>query len=571
MTGDAPRFHRALGWGLVAALLTRVALAARAPIIEVDGAYWAGLAAAIERGDFRHGLSTAWPPLYPALIAVAARVARLWGSLEPATLEACARAVSVLAGTLLLVPLHALARQLLPPRAAGLAVALAAFHPRMLQYSAAALSEATYTLLLVTGLAFMVAREREARAAWRREAAAGALFGLAYLVRPEGLPLAGALWAAGLFVRPPGRAISRLRPAFAIAAIVVALPWLLFLHATLGRWSLGEKGEYNFWRSFAVEYGREFPPPAGLAERVNESPERAPAPAGDPVRAAEFTLRHPDVVLARCARNLGTILASTLPVTLYWPLVPLAVLGLARGRGRNRDRAQAAPPAPAAEGGSPRANSAWPPGAWPVAVALTAMPLLYAPFSVDRRFFVPAVPLLLIACAAGVVRIESWLARGTPGAAPSTGPAAPPRFANAALALLIVLSVAYTFARGTGFDHAPEHRRAGEWLRRNHRNTSAMGARSETALERPVVMSRKPWVAFYSGGLIATLPDAPAELVLARARAKGADVLVADARSAASDRPGLASLVDPPRDPDGFAAIHREPGPPALVLYRPLR
>ena len=57
--GDAPRFHRALGWGLVAALLMRVALAARAPIIEVDGAYWAGFAAAIERGDFRHGLSTA--------------------------------------------------------------------------------------------------------------------------------------------------------------------------------------------------------------------------------------------------------------------------------------------------------------------------------------------------------------------------------------------------------------------------------------------------------------------------------------------------------------------------------
>ena len=84
-------------------------------------------------------------------------------------------------------------------------------------------------------------------------------------------------------------------------------------------------------------------------------------------------------------------------------------------------------------------------------------------------------------------------------------------------------------------------------------------------------MSRKPWVAFYSGGLIAALPDAPTELLLARARTKGADVLVADARSAASDRPGLAPLVDPPGDPDGLAALHREPSRPALVVSRPLR
>src|SRR5436189_329360 len=96
MTGDAPRYPPALAWGL-AALAVRVALAARAPIIEVDGAYWAGLAAALERGDLRHGLSTAWPPLYPALIAAILHAARIVGrAIDPATIEACARAVSVL-------------------------------------------------------------------------------------------------------------------------------------------------------------------------------------------------------------------------------------------------------------------------------------------------------------------------------------------------------------------------------------------------------------------------------------------------------------------------------------------
>jgi dolichyl-phosphate-mannose-protein mannosyltransferase len=539
MTGDAPRYPLALAWGL-AALAVRVALAARAPIIEVDGAYWAGLAQALERGDLRHGLSTAWPPLYPAFVAAILRAARLVGrAIEPATIEACARTASVIAGTLLLVPLHSLARRLLAPRAAVMATLLAAFHPRMLQYSAAALSEATFTLLLLSALALLVAREQEARLALVREAGSGALFGLAYLARPEALPLAAVLWLIGLFRPAQNRAsLARLRPAFALATLIVALPWLLFIHATLGRWSLGEKGEYNFWRAFATEYAVDFPPPAGLAERVNQSPEIAPAPSSAGVHALDFTLRHPDIVVMRCALNLGNILVSTLPATLYWPLVPLALLALFRPPGR---------------------------GAWPVIATLAAMPVLYAPFSVDRRFFVPAVPLLLLACAAGIDRIEHRLARA-PGGGIRTH-----RAIQAALAVLLVLSVAYTFGKGAGFDSAPEHRRAGEWLRREA-GALALGAQHPSgAGGRPVVMSRKPWVAFYSGGLIAALPNSPADSLNLLAQVSGSDVLVADERSARKDRPRLEPFLNARGVPQGFARIYGDPGPPALVLYRTSR
>jgi 4-amino-4-deoxy-L-arabinose transferase-like glycosyltransferase len=494
-------------------------------------------------------LSTAWPPLYPALIATMLRAARLLGrALEPATIEACARAVSVIAGTLLLVPLHALARRLLSARGAGIATLLAAFHPRMLQYSAAALSEAAFTLLLLSAIALLVAREQEPRAALAREAGAGALFGLAYLARPEALPLAAALWLVGLFRRPgatpePGAhttsrsSRARLRPAFVLATLIVALPWLVFLHATLGRWSLGEKGEYNFWRSFATEYAADFPPPAGLAERVNESPEIAPAPSGSPVRVVAFTLRHPGVVIGRSARNLAIILASTLPAALYWPLVPLAILALFRPPKR---------------------------GAWPVFAALAAMPILYAPFSVDRRFLVPAVPLLLVACAAGIDLIESRLARG-PGAVRAR------RGIDLALAVLIALSVAYAFGKGAGFDPAPEHRRAGEWLRANAGALGIGATHAPGGRARPVVMSRKPWVAFYSGGLIAALPNVPADSLDFLARFSGSDVLVADERAARTDRPGLEPLLNASRVPRGFVRIHEEQGPPALVLYRTAR
>ncbi len=529
--GDAPRWIALLA----TALALRAALAWRAPLIEVDGAYWAGLAESLARGDLRHGFSTAWPPLYPALAAVVAAVARAMGAAPtPALFEACARSVSVVAGTLLLLPLAALARRLLPPRGAWLTVALAAFHPRLLQYSAAALSEMTYALLLVSGMALLLACEDAARRA-AREAAAGACFGLAYLVRPEGLPLAGALWLAGIVRKGPLAA--RLRPRFALATLAVALPFLVFVHAELGRWSLGEKGGYNFWRAYAGEYGSLYPPPVALARRVNDSRELARDLPSPPVHALKFALRRPALVLGRSASNLATIVTHTLPVTIYVPFAALALAGLLVTRR----------------------------GGWPVAVTLVAVPLLYAPLSSDRRFFVPLVPLLLPFAAGGIAWLEAGLGRRLRAEARAR------RVSNAACVALLAFGVVYAFARGARFDEAPEQRAAGEWLRRTWpelREAPGDGFPGREATARPVVMARKPWVAYYGGGLIASLPDVPLDSLLVLARRNGVDVLVADARSARADRPQLAPLLDPASAPGALAPLHRESGPEALVLYR---
>ena len=92
---------------LAAALALRVLAAVRAPIIESDGAYYAGLARALLAGDLAHAWSTAWPPLYPwATAAVAAALKPLWLDPTPQVLEGCARAVSVVAGVALLFPLR---------------------------------------------------------------------------------------------------------------------------------------------------------------------------------------------------------------------------------------------------------------------------------------------------------------------------------------------------------------------------------------------------------------------------------------------------------------------------------
>ncbi len=523
---------------LLAAFAARVASALRVPIIEVDGAYWAGLGGALAGGDPRAGWSAAWPPLYPTCIAFAALVARtLGGTLTPATLEACARAVSAIAGTLMLVPLAVIARRMLPPRGAAIALALAAFHPRLIEYSAAALSEMTYALLLVSGLALLVAGD-SARPRLARDAGAGACFGLAFCVRPEGLLLAAALWLGGLVSRAPRSGAARWRPAFALAALVAALPYLLFLHAETGRWSLGEKAGYNFWHAYAAEYDAAFAVPLDLARRVNDSPELTRELRSPAVHALAFALRRPGLVLGRGVRNLGIILASSIPVAVYWPFALLAVIG-----------AFVMP---------------WRGG--PVAWVLAVLPLLYAPLSVDRRFFVPVVPLLLIFAAGGVIAGEAALERALRDAARAR------RIVSVALTALLALGFGYALVRAGRSNDGPEQRAAGEWLRAawsaDRRAAHGGEARAAGAAgARPVVMTLKPWVAFYSGGLILTLPDASPDSLLRCARREGADVLVVDERAVRSSRRQLGPLLDPARAPEGLTLMHREPGPNALLLY----
>jgi len=184
------------------------------------------------------------------------------------------------------------------------------------------------------------------------------------------------------------------------------------------------------------------------------------------------------------------------------------------------------------------------PGLAPSLAVLVTMLLLYAPFSVDRRFLVPAVPLLLIAAA---TFLESGLAA-----------AGWRRRASTLLVLALGIGgFVYAYA-GARRDDAPEHRVAGAWLA----NWS-----KDQRLERPIVMSRKTWVAFYSGGRIAELPDGNADAVRARIAGNGTDVLIVDERWAVATRPALAPFLDPRNAPAGFVPLHEITAPKRLVIY----
>jgi hypothetical protein len=289
------------------------------------------------------------------------------------------------------------------------------------------------------------------------------------------------------------------------------------MRAETGHLTFGEKGGYNLWRSFRTQYEAVDPGFAGTASRFAESRELEDRTPRVPVRAFSLFAAAPGAVAGDSLRRLLRLVFETLPLATHWPWFLLAILG-------------------------------WPalrlPALRPAVAVLVTMPFIYAPFSVDRRFLVPAVPLLLIPAA---FFLETWRRQGN-------------WRASVSLALLAGLSASgmlYALAKAST-DDAPEHRAAGAWL--------AAWSKGQ-GIARPTVMSRKTWVAFYSGGRIAELPDGDLDFVRARIAEKEADVVIVDERWAVPNRKALAPLLDPGKAPPDFVPVHVITTPKKLVVY----
>ncbi|HKB24334.1 MAG TPA: glycosyltransferase family 39 protein, partial [Methylomirabilota bacterium] len=219
----------------VVALALRLWVLRALPVIDADGVSYVTLARRLADGG--SAFDPLFHPLYPAAFAVVAPLAGDW--------ELAARLVSALAGALLVLAAWALTRALLGEDAARLAAILVAVHPALVRAGTAAMPEALYALLLVGGV----------WAAWRAlgagaEAwlvAAGFLFGLAYLARPEGAAYLLGLVAAVLLATLRDRRRRRLAwgGGAVLAWILVAAPYLVYLRGVQGRWTLSGKLAHN--------------------------------------------------------------------------------------------------------------------------------------------------------------------------------------------------------------------------------------------------------------------------------------------------------------------------------------
>ncbi len=197
---------------------------------------------------FSHVLHPYWSPLYPFTIALIGKVCSNY--------ELAGRLVSIIFGTLLIIPVYFFSLKHFGRRIALLNSLLIAFFPALIESSTAAETEPLYIFVAVTGIltGFSVLNHKSIFGA----AVVGILFAFAYLTRPEGIGLyfvfSGILVCVTLFEIVMYRKFKS-----ALILIVVTLgfvitssPYLIYLKKTTGQWTISSKGTTNFQGEISV-------------------------------------------------------------------------------------------------------------------------------------------------------------------------------------------------------------------------------------------------------------------------------------------------------------------------------
>jgi len=145
--------------------------------ISYDGAAYGFIARDFLRHDFAGGLSSALHPFYPFLIYLV--------SPGPQHVEIAGRFISLFFGTLALIPVFYLVKEVAGQKEAVLSGLFYSFHPYLVTYSGMLLSEATYWGLFTLSAYFFWTGLKRRKVL--RSIASGFFLALAYLTRPEGM------------------------------------------------------------------------------------------------------------------------------------------------------------------------------------------------------------------------------------------------------------------------------------------------------------------------------------------------------------------------------------------------
>jgi 4-amino-4-deoxy-L-arabinose transferase-like glycosyltransferase len=457
-------------WTLAAFALRLAVLLCFEHVISPDGVEYVAHARRLAAGDLANGMSTYWPPLYPALVGLASLVFR--------DAELAGRLVSVVAGAALVLPAHGLARRWYGRKAALVCASLVALHPLLVYYSIALLTESTYTLLFTCAVLAGWSALTGTKA--RAYALAGALFGACYLLKPEAfgfvILLLVMLVARRLLMKVSLRQTSVLNALALVAGFVAAAsPQLLYIRWQTGKWFLSAKTSGHLLQGARAAGG-----------------DAAAAHAGGLPDTLTALVR-----LAKAMRFEYEIFNLIFPTAF----VLLVALGLFR---RRWTRARAAREL--------------------YLLAFVAAALAgYVVTLPNIRFLAPLVPVLLCWVSKGARELAAWaretLARFNVNA---TLAARVKRLAAPLVVAVLVASLAPLFVylmRGDKWGDYYGQKRAGVWIKER-----------ETA-SAPAVMSTVPVAAFYAGGRnVAVDGGEDFDTLLARARREGARYVVVNER-----------------------------------------
>lgn len=268
---ERPFPGRVLALAAAAVIFRLLLFLGRGDYIAFDEGFYLLLARSLANGDGYSLIGiphTALSPLFPVLAAGlgSALDSWIWGG----------RIVAALASGLLVLPAWAIFRRLVEPRTAFLAVALIAVMPSLAPFVVpfwigADLwvgAEPLLHLFLYAAVALWLSADQ--RGGLLRWAGAGALFGLAFLSRPEAIIVWGLLGLVTLGIAAVEKSPRRLAGAalMGLGLMVVCMPYWSYLHDVTGRWTLTGRGIAPAEAAAQVASGSERGGPAGTIERM---------------------------------------------------------------------------------------------------------------------------------------------------------------------------------------------------------------------------------------------------------------------------------------------------------------
>lgn len=427
--------------------------------------------------------------------------------------------VFILFGTLSLLPFYWLARELFGGRTAAMAAAFLCVSPA---FTASVIFWGT--MLEPLYLFLLIAAWCGVWSAWETNhlasyLAAGVLFGLAYLAKPEAivylilmfaLLALGNLWRRRLFNK---RVVTGLVGGI-LAFVLVIAPYIAFLYRHTGRILITGKlgvtyvaglgavvrdpGLYDRALSRLDEAGEEI---------IWFSEDRFKYSIWDEIRA------DPKGFVGRTWRNVNA-LESALFARDVFPVYFLLFLGLAWfGSAWSRERAVKE-----------------------IFLIGAVLPVsIFLAFHIELRYFAPLLPVLFLWLARGIRALGDWLQHTWANWNPALNQS--PRVSLVSSVVLSVVILAYFLTLqprvlSDGLANMnPSRREAGLWLKVN-------------AAPDSLVMSRDPEVPFYAErGWVAT-PNEEYPRFIDYVRKRGADYLIVDEREVTVIRPQLQRLLD---------------------------
>ena len=491
-------------------------------VISADGVSYVAIAKEFISG---RGLSLAqhYPPFYPILLGLASTVSPGF--------ETAGLAVSIVMGSLLVVPVYLLGVEFFDRRVGVVAAILSISWPPLRYWSTAVMTQATYITLLLLGVYCLWRAYKDS--AWLPSVLAGAFFAGAHLTRSEGVLVFASLIAVLVLFTFINRLSCRRLLYVLLSLGVFSLlfsPYLIMLHDLTGKWQLTGKGKIAI---------------ADALSEYLQIPDIKHDPSFKELGYLDLFRLYPEYIRTNYLKNIATCWRDMLPV-YGWALAAVGSLAGALSRAKMLERTY---------------------------LLATFAPLLVIVvfFFIGPEYTQAYLPVLFLCIGNALSLATGWVLKRLSGGATAGGVVRYLGYAPVCLAVIYgawIVVVAVPADRNLPYHYTRDGGRLDD---------KRIGLRLGKMLpESAILMTRSGRIGFYSGRSYQIPPQADYPGIIDAARKNRTDYLIATVQLL-NMRPQLEFLFGPIINPGRpftpppeleLVAVSQEPGGLPYIVYR---